>query len=133
MRKLRASLVPVIAILLITVACAGASPQRVALNTLQAVRATVVTAVQTFNVGYQSGQFSEQNRTDLGVLYNKYLTADTAAAQALLVVTDTQASAIAANVTNLANDVILFVQALKPPTPAPVPAPASAATATHGV
>jgi hypothetical protein len=93
-------------------ACAS-SPQRIALNTLQGIRDTVTTSVKVFNVGYQAGQFSEQQRTDLKVLYNKYLAADTAAATALLSVTDTQASAILSDVTILANAVIQFVQSLK--------------------
>lgn len=125
MRKIRSSVAPILVLVLLVaaVACAGASPQRVALNTLQATRQSVVTAVGVFNTGYQAGQFNDAQRDQLGVAYNKYLAADTAAALALKAATDTQAQAIVADVLAASVQVLQFVQSLKAPTPVPVKTP----------
>ena len=129
------SFAPIVIVLLL-VACAGATPQRVALNSLQGIRQSVVTAVQVFNAGYQAGQFSDAQRTSLGVLYGKYVSADNLAATALGATTvGTDPTVLVGQITALAADVINFVNSLKPPatpnpSPAPVKAPAPASPAT---
>jgi hypothetical protein len=124
-RALSPAIAVVLAIALMGASCAGNSPQRDALNTLQSFRATVVAAVGVFNKGYQAGTFSDAQRTQLGVLYNQYLLADTAAADAIGATTTTDPSTIVANVTVLGNAVINFVTSLKAaPSPAPVLTPA---------
>ena len=121
----RAALAPVLVLVLLAAACASVPPQRVALNSLQGVRASVVAAVQVFNAGYQQNQFSEAQRTALGTLYNKYVAADSLAATALGATTvGSDPNAILAQVTVVAADVIKFVAALKTPAaPAPVTTP----------
>jgi hypothetical protein len=104
----------VVFVVLLATACAGVSPQRVALNSLQGIRESVVASVKVFNTGYQAGQFNELQRTQLGTLYTKYLAADKIAAEALGATTvggDT--NALVSQVTIVAADVLRFVQSLK--------------------
>lgn len=112
MKQTKRLLVPLVLITFLA-ACASATPQRVALNSLQGIRDTVTASLSVFNAGYQAGQFSEEQRTSLGILYGKYIAADTFAANALIVTTSTDTSAIVGQVTIVASDVIKFVQALK--------------------
>jgi hypothetical protein len=100
--------------IVLVVACAGVSPQRVALNSLQGIRDAVTTSLKVFNAGYQAGQFTDAQRTQLQVLYQKYLDADKIAAEALGVTTSaTDPAAIIQQVTIFAGDVMKFVQSLK--------------------
>ena len=95
-------------------ACASMPPQRVALNTLESIRAAALAAVKTFNVGYQAGQFSEVQRTQLGILYGKYQKADTIAAEGIAAASaGTDYTQLVAGVTVFAGDLIKFVQSLK--------------------
>lgn len=111
--RLRAAALPLAALIFLA-ACAGVTPQRVALNSLQGIRDSVTTSVKVFNVGYQAGQFNELQRTQLGTLYNKYIAADKIAAEALGATTvGSDPSAILGQVTVLAGDVIKFVNTLK--------------------
>lgn len=111
MRQIKRVVTPLILVAFLA-ACASASPQRVALNSLQGIRDTVTTSLKIFNAGYQAGQFTEQQRTNLNVLYDKYLAADKIAAEALLPV-GSDPNVILAEVTLVASDVIKFVQSLK--------------------
>jgi hypothetical protein len=124
-KTLRSSIAPILVLLIFAAACAGMTPQRVALNTLQSVRTSVVAAVNVFGDGYKAGQFNDVQRDALKVVYNKYLAADTAAALSLKVATDVQAQAITTDVVAASVAVLQFVQSLKPqviPTPAAAPA-----------
>lgn len=124
-KTLRSAIAPVLVLLIFAAACAGMTPQRVALNTLQSVRTSVVAAVNVFGDGYKAGQFNDVQRDALKVVYNKYLAADTAAALSLKVATDVQAQAITTDVVAASVAVLQFVQSLKPsviPTPAVAPA-----------
>lgn len=118
MKKLCLSLALVIALVappFSPVACTTtqvATAQTDALNGLKTIRASVEAAVKIFNVGYQAGTYNEAQRTQLGILYAKYLAADTATATALNVSTSDTAT-IVANVTSLAGAVLTFVQSLK--------------------
>ncbi len=108
------------------VACAGVTPQRIALNSLQGIRDSVTTSLKVFNAGYQANQpgFGEIQRTKLQTLYGKYLAADKVAAEALAVTTAANQTDLVASVTVLAADVIRGVQSLQPaaaPTPATAP------------
>ena len=111
MRQFKRLVTPLVIIAFLA-ACAGAPPARVAINSLQGIRDTVTTSLKVFNAGYQAGQFTEQQRTDLGVLYDKYLAADKIAAEALLPV-GSDPNAILSQLTLVASNVIEFVQSLK--------------------
>lgn len=86
-----------------------------AFNSLKSIRVLVVAGVEVFNKGYQSGQFNEAQRLELGILYNKYLTADTIAATALQTTTTSDPGKIVSNVFILASDILRFIQSLKVP------------------
>jgi hypothetical protein len=98
-------------------ATAGLTPaqqiQLDAFNGLRTIRASVTTAVGVFNAGYQAGQFTEVQRTQLQALYSKYLAADTLAATALGSTTLTDPTQIVAQVTVLAGDILKFINVLK--------------------
>jgi hypothetical protein len=97
------------------VACTStqtATAQTTAFQALQTIRVSVESAVKVFNVGYQSGQYTDAQRLQLGLLYNKYLAADTVAAQALTVSTS-DSTTIVGNITQLAAAVLNFVQTLQ--------------------
>jgi hypothetical protein len=116
--KLRTKSLTVLCIIVLMVgmgnACAGVPPQRVALNSLQGIRDSVVTAVKVFNVGYQAGQYNDTQRAQLQVLYQKYLDADKIAAEALGATTVVgDPNSVVQQVTILAGDVMKFVQSLK--------------------
>ena len=117
--------VALLAAALVSLACATTTTAQLdAFKALQTIRTSVVAAVGVFNQGYQSGQFTEVQRTQLGVLYNKYVAADAVAATALQATTTTDPTTIVQTVTALAGDVLNFVSLLKnQPTPIPaVPA-----------
>jgi hypothetical protein len=82
-------------------------------NGLKTIRIGVEGALAVFNAGYQAGTYSEAQRTALGALYQKYLLADTAAADALKATSTTDPATIIGGVTVVAADVIRFIQALK--------------------
>jgi hypothetical protein len=82
-------------------------------NGLKTVRAGVEATLKVFNAGYQAGTYSDAQRTQLSVLYGKYLAADRIAAEALAATTTVDPGQILAQVTVLAADVINFVQTLK--------------------
>ena len=106
--------VVVTAVILATlIACATATPQRIAFNSLQTIRTSVEVSLKVFNAGYQAGQFNDLQRTQLATLYGKYTAADKIAAEALLATTTTDPAAIVAQVTIIASDVLKFVQSLK--------------------
>ena len=100
-------------VVLVSIACAGMTPQRAAFNSLQTIRTSVEASLKVFNVGYQSGQFNEVQRTQLGTLYGKYLAADKIAAETLQATTTADPNVIVAQVTIVAGDVLRFVQQLK--------------------
>lgn len=100
-------------VLALLVSCASTDPGRTAFNSLKTLRASVEASLKVFNAGYQAGQFSEFQRSQVGVLYDKYLAADRIAAQALATTTETDPAAIVARVTIIAAEVLKFVQTLK--------------------
>ena len=103
-----------ISLLVLSAACATTNTAQLdAFNGLKTIRVSVVAAVGVFNAGYQAGQFNDTQRTQLGVLYNKYLAADTIAATTLQATTTADPTQIVSNVTLLAGDVLRFVQSLK--------------------
>jgi hypothetical protein len=84
------------------------------LNGLKTIRSGVEAAVKVFNAGYQVGDFTDKQRTDLSILYAKYQQADAIAANLLVTTTDTTPAEIVGHVTMIAGDVIKFVQSLNP-------------------
>ena len=119
----RARAVVALAAALTLLACATTTTAQLdAFNALKTIRVSVVAAVGVFNAGYQQNQFTEAQRTQLGILYNKYVAADAVAATALQATTSTDPTTIVQNVTALAGDVLNFVSLLNPlPTPTPTP------------
>lgn len=110
----RIPVVFLIAILVLTAACPGVTPQRVALNSLQGIRDAVTTGLRVFNAGYQAGQYTDAQRDQLKVLYEKYLIADKVAAEALATTAATgDPVLLIQSVTIVAGDVLRFVQSLK--------------------
>lgn len=87
--------------------------QQDAFNGLKTLRAGVEGTLKVFNAGYQAGTYSELQRTQVGVLYAKYLAADKIAAQALATTTLTDPAQIISNTTVIAADVINFIRNLK--------------------
>lgn len=94
-------------------ACSTMTPGRAALNSLETTRAAVEATVKVFNSGYQAGQFSDAQRTQLKTLYGQYLITDTAAANLLAATTEVNVNALVSDVTVAAGKVIEFVQTLK--------------------
>jgi hypothetical protein len=112
----RARLAVAVLALLALVSCATAAGNTAKLdvfNGLKTIRVGVEGAVAVFNVGYQAGTYSEAQRTQLGLLYQKYLLADKAAADALMATSTSDPGEIVSRVTVVAADVIRFIQALK--------------------
>ena len=110
----RKRILPVLVAVLLVAGCASIPPQRIALNTMQSIRAAVEESLKVFNAGYQAGQFSDAQRAQLGGLYQKYLDADRIAGEALLAASSgTDYTAMVARVTVVAGDVIKFVNTLK--------------------
>lgn len=102
-----------VAVALSILACATVTPQRIAFNSLKTVRTTVESSLKVFNAGYQAGTYTELQRTQLGILYGKYLAADKIAAETLLATTTKDPAAIVAQVTIIASDVLKFIESLK--------------------
>jgi hypothetical protein len=101
-------------VLIFLASCATTTTaQQDAFKGLQTIRAGVEATLTAFNAGYQAGTYNEVQRTQLKSLYNKYLAADTIAAEALSATTTTDPGTIIANVTKIAGDVVAFVQSLK--------------------
>jgi cobalamin biosynthesis Mg chelatase CobN len=106
----------VLAVVLTLASCATTNTVQLdAFNGLKTIRISVLAATTVFKAGYDAGQFSEAQRTQLGELYNKYLAADTIAATTLQTTTTTDPAQIVGQVTILAGEVLKFVSSLSPP------------------
>jgi len=113
---LRAAGVQLAALIFLLVAsgCATTTTaQQNAFNGLKTIRVGVEATLGIFNAGYQAGTYSEAQRTQLKGLYEKYLAADTIAANTLKATTTTDPGTIISQVTVVAADVIRFIQSLK--------------------
>ena len=111
----RRLLAPVLVSLLI-VAVASCStttpPNKQALQILDITRASVASSITVFNALISEGKVSEENRQKAIALRTKYLQADKVAVDGLAL-TISDPTTYTANVVQLANDLLLFINTLK--------------------
>lgn len=112
----RAAVAASLAAIFFLVSCtATRPPDRVVLDTLQSLRATVVTGMKSFNVAYQAGQATEAQRTQVLAAYDKYLAADKVAALSLGATVDP--NAVLPNVQAAVAELMKLIQSFVPKGP----------------